>query len=939
MLAKNPINFISKFLSFFLLLLSIESFGQTEEIPLDSKVITGKLDNGMSYFLRENNYPEEKLELRLVVNAGSMQEDENQLGMAHFMEHMAFNGTENFEKNDLIDFLQSIGLQFGADLNAYTSFEETVYILPIPTTDDTLIDKGLLVLKDWASRITLDPEEVEKERGVVLEEWRLGQGAQQRMRDQYFPVLFQNSRYAKRLPIGTKGSIEGSTYENIKRFYEEWYRPELMAIVAVGSTDMKALEQKIISEFSDIKAKGKARAKENNSVPGHDETLVAVTKDAENSFTAAQLIYKRPKESESTLEDLRNNYLYALYNAMLNSRLQELTQKAEPPFIFGASSFGSMVRSSDMYSSFAVSAPEQITGALQTLVAENERVKLHGFADTELKRAVENLMVQLESAAKEKEKTESKSYASEYVSYFLQGTPSPGIDYELSFFKEMIPTLKVEEINELAKKWITDENRVAIITGIDKEDVTLPKEEAILGAINNVDLSSIEPYNDEVSEDPLVGELPKAGRTLFTKKIDTVGVTELKMSNGMKVVIKSTDFKNDEILMGAVSPGGHNLYGEDKYQSAIMSSQIVNQSGLSDFSLVELRKMLTGKKVEVSPFIGSTREGFSGSCNPENLEVMLQLTHLYFTKPRRDEEVFQSIITRTKDIYANLKVNPQYYFSDQVAKVMSQNHPRGGGLPEPEDLDMVSLDDVMSIYAERFANPGDFTFFFVGNVELETLKPLLEKYLASIPSKKEKETWKDLGIRPPSVKIDTAYYKGTDEKSSVIINFTGLSYPSKDENYALGAFTDILSNRLIDILREDESNVYTVNASRSRQRVPFEQYTVSVTFPCGPENVEKLTNLVYEEIAKTQKEGVTQEDIIKVQEADRQNRKESLRQNGFWLGQLRAYYFNDSDLNNFYQYETQVDNLNSDDIQEVAKKYVDLDKSIRMVLYPEGYKN
>ena len=923
------------------LLLVSSSYSQTTEdvIPLDPSVITGKLDNGMTYFLRENNYPEDKLELRLVVNAGSMQEDENQLGMAHFMEHMAFNGTENFQKNDLIDFLQSIGLQFGADLNAYTSFEETVYILPIPTEHDSLVDKGLLVLKDWASRITLDPEEVEKERGVVLEEWRLGQGAQQRMRDQYFPVLFRNSRYANRLPIGTKGSIEGSTYDNIKRFYEEWYRPELMAIVAVGTTDMTVLEKKIIDAFSDIEAKAKPRVKENNNVPGHEETFVAVTKDAENSFTAAQLIYKRPKENESTLKDLRNNYLYALYNAMLNSRLQELTQKAEPPFIFGASSFGPMVRSSDMYSSFAVSAPEQITGALQTLVVENERVKLHGFAETELKRAVDNLMVQLESAAKEKDKTESKSYASEYVSYFLQGTPSPGIDYELSFFKDMIPTLDVEEINDLAQKWITEENRVAIITGIDKEGVTLPEEAEILDALDDVEPGTIDPYNDEVSEDPLVGSLPKEGRTLFTKKIDTVGVVELKMSNGMKVVVKTTDFKNDEILMGAVSPGGHNLYGDDKYQSALISAQIIDQSGLSDFSLIELRKMLTGKKVEVSPFIGGTREGFNGNCNPENLETMLQLTHLYFTAPRRDEEVFQSIITRTKDIYANLKVNPQYYFSDQVAKIMSQQHPRGGGLPEPEDLDKVSLDQVMDIYSERFANPSDFTFFFVGNVDLETLKPLVEKYLASIPGTKDKESWKDLGIRPPLNKIDTAYYKGTDEKSSVIINFTGLSYPSKEESYSLGAFTDILSNRLIDILREDESNVYTVNASRSRQKVPYERYTVTVTFPCGPENVEKLTNLVYAEIEKIQKEGVTEEDIIKIQEADRQNRKENLRKNGFWMGQLRAYYFNGSDLKNFYQYETQVDNLNSQDIQAVANKYVDLDKSIRMVLYPEGYKD
>ncbi len=893
----------------------------------------------MTYYLRENAYPADKVELRLVVNAGSMQEDEDQLGMAHFLEHMAFNGTENFEKNDLVDFLQSIGVQFGADLNAYTSFDETVYILPLPSDNDSLFSVGMTVLRDWASNMLLEEEEIDKERGVVLEEWRLGQGAQQRMRDQYFPILFKNSRYAERLPIGTKASIETTPQENIKRFYDTWYRPDLMAIVAVGDTDMEALEKKIIDQFSDLEARAPARTKESNAVPGHEETLVAITKDVENSFTAAQLIYKQPIRPEKNLGQLRKNYLYALYNAMLNSRLQELTQQADPPFIFGASSFGSLVRSTYTYSSFAVAAPDEITGALATLVQENERVKLFGFNETELERAIKNMKIQLESIAKEQGKTESGNYASEYVSHFLSQIPSPGIDFELSFLNDIAPGIMVEEINELAKNWITDESRVAIITGIDKEDVTLPSEEQILEAINNVDTDALEPYDDKVSDSPLIGDLPATGKTLFTKRIDTVGVTELKLSNGLKVVIKPTDFKNDQILMTAHSPGGHGLYPDEDFQSAKMAAGLVNQSGIGEFSLIELRKLLTGKKVEVSPFVTSIQEGFNGSSTPEDFETLLQLVHLYFTSPREDSAVFQSIQSRNKALFENLLVNPQFYFSDQVTRVMTQEHPRGGGLPTPEQMDEVSMSRALSIYRERFNNAGDFTFFFVGNVDIKTAKPLIEKYLGSLPGTRNKEEFVDLGIRPPSGKVDKKFYKGADEKSSVVINYIGFEDISKEENYVLGAFADVLENRLIDILREEESGVYTVSVGKSRKRFPYNQYSLSIRFPCSPENVEKLTRLAYEEIIDIQTNGVEEAEVTKVREADLQNRKENLEKNQFWLSQIRSYYFHKSDLKNFYQHEGFVANLNAKDIQEVATKYIDADNSISMVLYPEKYQD
>ena len=913
------------------------SQGLEKPVPLDPTLKIGTLTNGMTYYIKENGYPEDKVELRLVVNAGSMQEDESQLGMAHFVEHMAFNGSENFEKNDLVSFLQSIGVQFGADLNAYTSFEETVYILPIPTDNDTLLDQGLTVLKDWASGLSFDPEEIDKERGVVLEEWRLGKGAQQRMRDEYWPVLFKDSRYAERLPIGTKESIENTSHTDIQRFYEEWYRPELMAIVVVGDIDGDEMLKELEDRFSSITAKRPAKQKVSNIVPNHKETLVAITKDPENSFTAVQVLYKQPPAPEKTLSDFRQSYMRLLYNSMVNSRLQELTQQAAPPFIFGSSSYTSLVRSTDAYYSFAVAAEGEIGKALETLVIENERVKRFGFQPTELARAKENVLTDLQNYAKEKDKTESATYTSEYVNHFLSGSPSPGIDFELSFFEEIKDQISVEDINTLAKQWVQDENRVVIVTGVDKEGVVLPQESEIVDILDNLNLEGIAPYEDQVTDAPLIEDIPMGGNVVDRKSFDEIAVEEITLSNGLKLVLKETDFKNDEILMSAFSPGGHSLHSDEEFQSAKMAARIIDQSGVGNFSLIELQKLLTGKNVEISPYINATREGFSGNTTPEDLETLLQLTHLYFTAPRRDTAAFQSLIGRNKAFFKNLLANPQYFYQDRVERILSQNHYRGGGIPKPEEMDQVQMNQAFAVYDERFASADDFTFFFVGNLNMEQSIPLFEKYLGSLPANSVKEKWNDRGIRPPSGKVEEKVFRGTDEKSMVTIVFAGDDHLKKKDYYTFGALGDILSNRFIEILRENESSVYTVNVSAYTSKIPRNQYRLSVTFPCSPDNVDKLTSLVYEEIEKIQENGVEANEIEKIQEADLQNRKENLKRNDFWLGQLVNYYYNEADLAGFYDYETFVKNLSSEDLKQVAAQYVDLDSPIRISLFPEGY--
>ncbi len=905
-------------------------------IPLDSNVRIGKLDNGLTYYLRNNTYPENRVQFRLVVNAGSMQEDDNQLGIAHFVEHMAFNGSRNFEKNDLVDFLQSIGVEFGADLNAYTSFEETVYILPMPTDDPELIDKGLTVLEDWAYGVSFDNEEVDKERGVVVEEWRLGQGAQQRMRDQYFPILFKNSRYADRLPIGTREIIENAEYETIKKFYRDWYRPDLMALIAVGDMDMDELEIKIKERFSKIPLIQDPREKVSNEVPGHEETLVAITKDKENAFTAVQMIYKLEKQESNTLLDFRNYYLQILYNQMLSQRLQELTQSADPPFIFANSSYGGFVRALDNYSSFAVVGENGLNRGLEALVIENERVKRHGFTGGELRRAIQNLENALDGAVKEMGKTESRSYAAEYIRHFLDNEPSPGIEFELEFFKLISPGIRLEEINQLAEKWITDENRVVIVTGIDKEGVTLPTEEEILATLNDIDLENIEPYEDNISEEGLIENPPTPGEVVGESENETTGTTELTLSNGVRIVVKETDFQNDEILMSAYSIGGHSIYPDEDYQSASMSSTIVGQGGIKDLSLIDLQKTLTGKTVQVSPYIGALREGFNGNAAPKDFETMLQLIHLYFTQPRKDETSYQSLMSRYKMIIQNIMASPENYYSDQVTKIMTQDHPRGGGFPTDEELDQIDLDRAFEIYQDRFSNAGDFIFFFVGNLDLEEAKPLFETYLGSLPNTGRTETWKDVGVRPPDAPLDEKVYKGTDPKSQVTINFIGERDLEKPKRYLLNSLGEVLSNRLIDILREDESGVYSARASGSASSKPYENYRFNIRFPCGPDNVDRLITAAFTELENIQKNGVSEEDIIKVQEGQSLDWEENQKRNRWWISRLNSYYYNENDLDGWNDFETFVENLNSDDLQSIANELIDLEKAIKIVLYPEG---
>jgi len=907
----------------------------TDKIPFDSKVVKGKLDNGLTYYIRPNDKPENKVELRLVINAGSILEDDDQQGLAHFCEHMCFNGTKHFEKNELVSFLQSLGIEFGGDLNAYTSFDETVYMLPVPSEKPETVDTGLLVLRDWANDVLFTDEEIDKERGVILEELRIGQGAQQRMRDEYFPVMFKNSRYAERLPIGKKDIIENFKYETIRRFYHEWYRPDLMAVVAIGDLDVDEMKQKIEEKFGNIKMPEKYRDRKEFEVPDHQETYVSVVSDKEAPYTMIQLMYKDDIEETKIWNDYRRDLTESMYNGMLRARLTELTKSANPPFMFGSTSYGSMVRTKNAYSSFAVVGPDGIENGLKTLLMENERVLQHGFTQTELDRYKKEYLKRLEKQFNEREKTESERYVYEYINNFLEEEPSPGIEAEYEFTQKALPTIKLEEVNALAKDWIKDYNRVVVITAPEKEGMELPTEEDVRTWLDEADKTKVDAYVDATSDRPLMDKIPAPAPIAKKETMEEIGVDVLTFDNGMNVVIKPTDFKNDEILVSAYSFGGTSLYSDDEFKSAGYGSQLVSESGVNGFSKVELEKLLSDKNIRINPYIGSIEEGFNGNSTPKDFETLLQLIHLYFTAPNYNEEAFQSIIKKQKMFLPNLLQDPTTWYRDQVNRIINNNNIRGGYIPNVEDLDKLSFDVAKRAYSERFANAGDFTFFFVGNIDMDKDVKLIQKYLGSLPGQKDTESFVDHKLYPPWGPIEKVVHKGQDQKSMVTIYFTAKAPFDAEEKYLLQSLGDVLSIKLIENLREEKSGVYGVGARGSMSKLPSGKYRFSIGFPCGPENVDKLIEAAMTEVEKLKTDGPTQEDVDKTKETQRLDYKENLEKNRYWLTKLESSWENQSDPTDILKVQDMIDNLDIASLKATADKYLQEKAKIQVVLMPE----
>ncbi len=626
----------------------------TATMPLDPNVNTGELENGIKYLIRVNRKPEKRAELRLVVNAGSVLETADQQGLAHFAEHMAFNGTEHFEKQEIVDYLESIGTRFGPDLNAYTSFDETVYMLKVPTDSTEIVEKAFLILEDWAKGVTFSDEEIDKERGVVIEEWRLGQGAEMRMFNKQLPILFKDSRYAERLPIGKKEILESFPYEALKRFYKDWYRPELMSVIAVGDFDPEWIEGLIREHFSRVPASETVKTREIFRIPDHRETLTAIASDPEATGSRIAIYYKIEPKEQNSHGAYREGIITNLYNNMLNNRFQELTTKPGAPFLYGFSAQGRFVRTKEVYFLGAGVGDNGINRGLEALLTEAERIARHGFTESELERNKVKIMRNMEKAYSERYKTDSRRYASEYIRHFLVEEPIPGIEYEFELYKKYLPGISVEEMNKLARSWLPDENRVVLINLPEKEGIEEVEESDVLAIFDSIELSELEPYVDAVSDAPLVPELGEPSAVTSGNFIKEVDVHEVILANNVRILMKKTDFKNDEILFRAYSTGGRSLLSDEEIVPGKTATNIIRESGYGTFNQIELQKRLAGKLVRVSPYIGAVMEGITGSSSPEDLETMFQLIHLIFRAPRKDSTAFLAYKERMKGGFSKI---------------------------------------------------------------------------------------------------------------------------------------------------------------------------------------------------------------------------------------------------------------------------------------------
>ncbi|MFC1607505.1 M16 family metallopeptidase [Candidatus Latescibacterota bacterium] len=905
-----------------------------EILPLDSNVTVGKLDNGLTYYIRENPKPEKRMELRLVVKAGSVAEDDDQQGLAHFIEHMAFNGTKNFEKQALVNFLESIGMRFGSDINASTSFDEIIYQLQVPTDSVHIMETAFQVIEDWAHNISFDEDEIDKERGVIIEEWRSRRGAQARMIDKQLPILFTGSKYADRLPIGKVEAIEGFDVKTFKDYYSDWYRPDLMAVVAVGDFDGGWIEQQIKEYFSRLKTPSNAKERIAYPMPDHEETLFAIATDPEASSNSVSIYFKHDTRQNTTVADYRRYFVERLYNSMLNQRMIELTRQSEPPFLYGYSAKGRIVRSKDVYMLGTAVLDNGIEKGLETLMTEAARVQRHGFTDTELERQKQEFLRMVEQYYNERDKTESASYTGEYVQHFLSGMPSPGIAYEFETAKRYAPGIRLDDVNRLAGEWITDNNRVIMISASEKEDVNVPGEKEILAIVNAVSQKDIEPYVDGVSDSPLVGMSPKPSKVDSETTIDEIGVTEWKLDNGVRVILKPTDFKNDEILFTATSPGGHSLVPDEVFTAGRTASSVVREGGVSVFSLIELEKKLSGKVVSVSPWIGSTSEGFSGNASPDDIETLFQLVYLYVTSPRRDETAFNSFKSRMKGFIENRSARPETAYSDTISVTMSQYHYRA----RPWNLDILDemdLEESFRIYRDRLGDAGDFTFIFVGNFDLVSIRPLVETWLGGLPSSGRDESWKDTGMRYPKGQQSKEVNAGIEPKSNVNLMFTGDFTWTYRNRYELTSMIDVLRIKLRETIREDMGGTYGVGVSQSLSHYPVEDYRISVAFGCAPDRVEELTTAVMTQIDSLRTHGTTDTYLAKIKESHRRKREVDLKENNFWLNVLDFYYTHGENPLTLLEFDERVESLSLETIREAAHKYLDTSNMVKVVLYPE----
>ena len=855
-------------------------------LSIDPDVVTGVLDNGMRYVIRANSKPENRAVLRLALDVGSILETDQEQGLAHFVEHMAFNGTRNFAKQELWDYLERVGLRIGADLNAHTSFDETVYKLTVPTDSTEIMETAFQIFEDWAHGVTFEAEEIDKERGVVIEEWRRGQGADTRMLHEQLPALFADSKYAQRIPIGQKAVLDTFQHETLRGFYDKWYRPDLMGFVAVGDFEPAYVESLIVEYLGRVPKPETPTVRPESPVPDHEETLFAIATDPEATRNTVFVYHKQDVSEPQTARAYRYSLMEGLYHGMLNRRFYELTVEADPPFLGAYSGIGLSVRTKEFLVLGAAVENNGFERGLDALLTEAARVARHGFTGTELARQKKQMLRGIEQAWRERDKLQSGGFASEYVRHLLEDEPIPGIEREYELYSELLPTIALGEVNELAQSWAGEESRVITVNAPEKEGVGVPTEADLLTTFEVVAGAEVDAYVDQGEDLPLLANEPTPGSIVGQREIPELGVTVWELSNGAHVFLKPTDFKNDEILFSSYSPGGHSLVEDKDYIAAATASTVVTQGGLGNFDQVGMMKWMSGRVVRVSPFVSELHEGLSGAASPQDAETMFQMIHGYFTATRTDSITFASLRKRLGAMIENRDSRPETAYGDTVQVTMAQHHFRARPWSE-EMLDELDLETSMKVFRDRFADASDFTFFFVGNLTPEGIGPLVERYLASLPALRRGETWRDVDKKPPTGVVTRIMRRGIEPKASTQIIFTGpFDFDNREDRLQIGLMAETFQIKLREILREDLGGTYGVGVRARPSRYPTGSYRLSVSFGCDPERVDELTAVVFEQIDSLRTVGLDSTYTDKVREIRRREREVSLKENGWWLSLL-----------------------------------------------------
>jgi zinc protease len=909
-------------------------FAPNARLPSDTLVRTGKLSNGLTYYVRHNAEPRARAELRLAVDAGSVLETETERGYAHFVEHMAFNGTRRFHGHTIIEFLEKSGMRFGPDVNAYTSFDETVYTMTLPTDSARFLETGLDILEDWATGIAFDTAEVRQERGVIVEEWRLGRGAGQRLQDRHLGTLFGRSRYGRRLPIGTPESIRGATAVGLRDFHRKWYRPELMAVVAVGDFDAARVESMIRLRFGAIPPSDTTLPRRiTYPVAASPGTRYSVATDKEATSSTVTVVHTAPARVRRLVREYREAIVDMLYNGVLNDRLNEATQRPGAPFLDVSSVSGSLVRPLDAYF-LTARAPEGGTErALAGLLAEAERAARFGFTPGELAREKAELLRSWEQIHLEREKTTSGQYAGQYVGHFLYGGPLLDVDTEYRLQRALIPGIRPGEVSARARTWLAPTNRAVLVSAPERSGVPRPDSARLAAIADSVAAARLTPYTEAVSNAPLLPRPPAAGRVVSERRHEEVGVTEWTLSNGVRVLLKPTDFREDEITLAGRSPGGTSLLSDEDYLHGATASAAAQVGGVGNFSVVDLGKRLAGKTASVGMEVSEFSEAVSGYAAPRDLETMLQLVYLYFTAPRRDPVAWEAYRERAREAFRDRSASPDAAFADTLRSALTQGHPRARPLTAAA-VDSLDLDRALAVYRDRFADAGDFTFYLVGALKPDSIRPLVERYLGGLPSTGRREVARDQGVRTPEGVVRKSVRRGVEPQARTQVVFSGPVEWERRNVALLRTLADALEIRLRDRLREELGGTYGVGVAATARREPRPEFRFVVDFSAAPDRLDELSRALFAELEAVKRNGVTEEDLAKVREQHRRDREMQLRENDFWMSQMVQYDAGGWDLAGIAA-PPLSQNFTPTDLRDAARRFLDTGRYVQVSLFPE----